>query len=129
MKRIKISLTLNSLRIAFTSICFALLTWTWAQAAERQQNTATHAPLIAKPTPDAVIRLWPGDAPNLIAGGKSESIVNDRYVNVSVPQLFVYLPSKEKANGTALIICAGGGYSHLTRIIHQPLRTFRYIHT
>jgi acetyl esterase/lipase len=32
---------------------------------------------------------------------------------VSHPTLTVYLPSKEKSNGTAVIICPGGGYSHL----------------
>jgi acetyl esterase/lipase len=32
---------------------------------------------------------------------------------VSHPTLTVYLPPKEKANGTAVVICPGGGYSHL----------------
>jgi acetyl esterase/lipase len=32
---------------------------------------------------------------------------------VSRPTLTVYLPVKEKANGTAVIICPGGGYSRL----------------
>ncbi len=31
--------------------------------------------------------------------------------NVSQPTLSVFLPPKEKANGTAIIICPGGGYS------------------
>ena len=31
--------------------------------------------------------------------------------NISIPTLGIYLPSKEKANGTAVIICPGGGYS------------------
>jgi endo-1,4-beta-xylanase len=35
-----------------------------------------------------------------------------------VPQLFVYLPAKEKARGTALIIAAGGGYAHLGMCLH-----------
>ncbi len=33
--------------------------------------------------------------------------------HVSRPTLTVFLPSKEKANGTAVIICPGGGYTHL----------------
>lgn len=33
--------------------------------------------------------------------------------HVSRPTLTVFLPAKEKANGTAVIICPGGGYSHL----------------
>jgi len=118
MNRIGIGCVLASIRIASTSICLGLLTFGGAQAAEGQKNTATHAPAMAKPKPDAVIRLWPGDAPNLVPGGNTESIVNERYHNVSVPQLLVYLPSKEKAKGIALIICAGGGYNHLAMCLH-----------
>lgn len=36
-----------------------------------------------------------------------------RITLVSNPTLQVFLPPKEKANGTALIICPGGGYRHL----------------
>lgn len=32
---------------------------------------------------------------------------------VSIPTLTVYIPKKEKANGTAVIICPGGGYAVL----------------
>ena len=32
---------------------------------------------------------------------------------VSVPRLIIFLPPKEKANGTAVVICPGGGYSIL----------------
>lgn len=33
--------------------------------------------------------------------------------NVTRPSLTAYLPSSEKANGTAVVICPGGGYSRL----------------
>lgn len=36
-----------------------------------------------------------------------------RIAKVSVPTLTVFLPSKEKATGTAVIICPGGGYGIL----------------
>lgn len=39
---------------------------------------------------------------------------NPRITKVSRPTLTVFLPPKEKANGTAVIICPGGGYSHLS---------------
>lgn len=39
---------------------------------------------------------------------------NARITKVSIPTLTVFLPPKEKANGTAVIICPGGGFSHLT---------------
>jgi acetyl esterase/lipase len=118
MNRIGTNCIRAIMRNGFTSIGFSLLILVTAHAAAREQDTTGHAPPLAKPKPNAVIRLWPGDAPNLVAGGKPESIVNERYRDVSVPQLFVYLPSKEKANGTALIICAGGGYNHLAMCLH-----------
>lgn len=70
------------------------------------------------PKPDEVVRLWPGDAPNLVAGGKAETYLNGRYYNVSAPELLVYLPHAQKAAGTALIICPGGGYGHLQMGMH-----------
>jgi acetyl esterase/lipase len=90
----------------------------WATAAEKEKASANHPPGFVKPEPHAVVRLWPGDAPGLVPGGKAETFVNERYANVSVPQLFVYLPPKEKAGGTALVICAGGGYGHLSMCLH-----------
>lgn len=41
---------------------------------------------------------------------------NPRIRKVSEPTLTVFLPPKEKANGTAIIICPGGGYAHLSII-------------
>lgn len=65
------------------------------------------------------LRLWPGDAPGLPADpGPEVSEANGRVSNVSVPMLDVYLPPAGKANGTALIICSGGGY---TRLASGPL--------
>jgi acetyl esterase/lipase len=87
-------------------------------AAEAKRLPPNHPPGFVKPEPTEVIRLWPGDAPGLVSGGRSESFENERYRNVSSPQLFVYLPAKEKARGTALIIAAGGGYSHLGMCLH-----------
>ena len=89
-----------------------------ALAAEKPKPAANHPPGFVKPEPDAVIPLWPGDAPGLVPGGKAETFINERYANVSVPQLFVYLPPKEKARGTALVIAAGGGYNHLAMCLH-----------
>jgi acetyl esterase/lipase len=49
------------------------------------------------------IRLWPGDAP--LAQG------ND---TVDVPVLTAFLPAAGKATGSAIIVCPGGGYAHLS---------------
>jgi pectinesterase len=48
------------------------------------------------------IVLWPGGAPG--AAGKDP---------VDVPTLTPFLPLKEKATGAAIIVCPGGGYTHL----------------
>jgi acetyl esterase/lipase len=37
-----------------------------------------------------------------------------RISKVSIPTLSIFLPQKEKTNGTAVIICPGGGYSSLS---------------
>ena len=67
-----------------------------------------------------IIKLWPDDAiPNAIAGAqiteKSETDANGilRISNVTVPTITAYLPSKEKTNGAAVMICPGGGYGIL----------------
>ena len=96
----------------------AFLVASHAVGGEKKQASSNHPPGFVKPEPNAVLRLWPGDVPNLGPGGKAETFVNERYANVSVPQLFVYLPERTRASGTALIICAGGGYNHLAMCLH-----------
>jgi acetyl esterase/lipase len=98
-------------------ISVASMGLSWASAAGAA-GPVNHPPGFIKPEPDAVIPLWPEGVPNLVAGGKAETFVNERYANVSVPQLFVYLPPKDKSSGTALVICAGGGYGHLAMCLH-----------
>lgn len=46
-----------------------------------------------------VIRLWENDAP--YAQGKEDK---------DIPTLTVYLPAEGKANGSAIVVCPGGGY-------------------
>ena len=106
---------LEVLALLASVVASMCLSYTSAAGAEGPVN---HPPGFVKPEPDAVIPLWPDGVPNLVSGGKAEAFVNERYANVSVPQLFVYLPPKEKASGTALVICAGGGYGHLAMCLH-----------
>jgi acetyl esterase/lipase len=98
-------------------VCVASVYLSFASAAGAD-GAANHPPGFVKPEPDAVIPLWPAGVPNLVSDGKAETFVNERYANVSVPQLFVYLPPKGKASGTAVVICAGGGYGHLAMCLH-----------
>jgi acetyl esterase/lipase len=58
----------------------------------------------ADPLQDSqVIRLWPGDAP--LAQGNSTA---------DIPTLTAFLPATGKATGSAVIVCPGGGYTHLS---------------
>ena len=45
---------------------------------------------------------------------RSKNAIDDRAIsNVSQPSITAYLPAKEKATGTGIVICPGGGYQHL----------------
>ncbi len=81
-------------------------------------RAGNHPSGFVKPIPSEVVQLWAGDPPRLVTNARPETVANERIKNVSIPQLLVYLPPKEKSNGTSLIICAGGGYGHLAMCIH-----------
>ena len=64
------------------------------------------------------VKLWPNGVP----GAKTdtsyhETTIKDkghpRISKVTDPDITVYLPPKDKANGTAVVICPGGGYGRL----------------
>jgi len=71
---------------------------------------------VAQPTK---MNLWPNGIPGLILNEKyiekptiSEGIPT-RFERVTNPELYVFLPPKDKATGTAVLICPGGGYGAL----------------
>ena len=57
-----------------------------------------------------VITLWPEGVPDLKADATPEKDDNGRFSNIHHPTLTVYAPPADKANGTAIIMAAGGGY-------------------
>lgn len=58
------------------------------------------------------IPLWPNGAPNSNElKGEEQELERNRISNVTSPTLTVYLP--EVSNGTAIIMCPGGGYIRL----------------
>lgn len=65
------------------------------------------------------LNVWQGKIPGAIvpAGFKEDTIKIEngkiRIAKVINPTLAVYFPEKIKSNGTALIICPGGGYTRL----------------
>lgn len=77
----------------------ALMTATFAQAAE---------PL--------VIPLWPEGVPGAKDIGPEQSDDTGRIANVSKPTLTVYPAAVDRPNGTAVIVCPGGGYVRLSNL-------------
>jgi acetyl esterase/lipase len=63
---------------------------------------------------NVVIPLWPEGVPNAKPELGGEKIAEDHISNVSVPTLILYGPAVDRPNGTAVIICPGGGYGALT---------------
>lgn len=61
-----------------------------------------------------VILLWPEGVPGAKAASTPEQHDEGRIANVSEPTLTVYAPAVDKPNGTAVIICPGGGYVRLS---------------
>ena len=59
------------------------------------------------------VNFWPGLAPGTGREKNEEKIVNHRIYNVYQPDLTVYLPKKPDANRPAVVICPGGGFTHL----------------
>ncbi|GAA3928185.1 alpha/beta hydrolase [Hymenobacter algoricola] len=67
----------------------------------------------------AVVSLYSGTIPNSIASDLKETSLTlpgggVRVSSVVQPTLQVFRPAKDKANGTAVIICPGGGYVRLS---------------
>lgn len=60
-----------------------------------------------------VIDLWPEGVPGLRADAAPEIVKNDRVYNVHTPSLTYYPAPAGIANGTAVIMCSGGGYVRL----------------
>lgn len=69
---------------------------------------------ILPPKDKPVIPLWANGAPGSEARkDEPEKIVGANYSNIHNPSLTVYLPPKEKATGTAIIVVPGGGHQRL----------------
>lgn len=56
------------------------------------------------------IVLWPEGVPGLKPNASAEKEEQGRYTNIHYPSMVVYAPPAGKANGTAVIYAAGGGY-------------------
>jgi acetyl esterase/lipase len=61
-----------------------------------------------------VVPLWPNGAPGFEdRRNEPEQTRGTSVLHVNNPSITVFLPSKEKANGAAVLICPGGGHREL----------------
>ena len=76
--------------------------------------TAASAPAQLPKKLPAALPLWPKGAPGSAARAtEAEEVVGSNVCNVHNPSLTPYVPEADKATGTAVIICPGGGHSKL----------------
>lgn len=68
----------------------------------------------AAPADRAVIPLWPEGVPGAKADATPEVSEGGGNSNVHEPTLTYIAPAVDRPNGTAVVICPGGGYSHLS---------------
>jgi acetyl esterase/lipase len=71
-------------------------------AATMRGQQATNPPTTVQSHSTNSFAIWPGEPPEAL--GKADK---------DTPTLTVFAPTNESANGAAMIICPGGGYSHL----------------
>lgn len=71
-------------------------------------------PLLPAQEPE-VVRVWPGDAPGAerIRNKEPENLQDGHISHVHEPTLTLFRAPKDTANGTAVVICPGGGYGVL----------------
>jgi acetyl esterase/lipase len=60
-----------------------------------------------------VVPLWPEGVPDARPDPTPEKVENNRVWNIHVPTLTVGTPPPGQANGAAVIVCPGGGYTRL----------------
>ena len=83
---------------------------------------------------DETVNLWPNKIPNTKANKDYQEIdvVKDGQLKsvskVTIPTVSIFLPDKDKLNGTAVVICPGGGYSHLA-IDKEGFKVAKWLNT
>ena len=67
-------------------------------------------PMVKATPPETPIVLWPSGAPGAVGNEP-----------VDIPTLTPFLPPKDKRTGAAIIVCPGGGYTHLADHEGRPV--------
>lgn len=64
--------------------------------------------------PPRTLELWPEGVPGLKPDASPEKLVDGRITNIHRPSLLVFPAKPAMANGTAVILCSGGGYVRIS---------------
>jgi len=88
--------------------------------------------VIATSSAAQVIRLWPGKAPGSETWTQQEVEIDTKdeklVRNVVDPELTAYFPATDKANGTSVIICPGGGF-HMLSMGNEGIEVAHYLNS
>ena len=98
--------------IVAITCALALAAAAGAVVAAGQQPAAPVSGQQAAQPPEA-FPIWPEGVPGAIKNGGPETLDQGLVRNVHEPSLTPYLPPPGRANGTAVIVCPGGGYTVL----------------
>jgi acetyl esterase/lipase len=101
------------MRRILTTICALALVLGAGSPAADDGGRARFATERHQDQPGSPIPIWPEGVPDAIKDGGSETLTDGILRNVHVPSLTPYLPPAGRANGTAVIVCPGGGYNRL----------------
>jgi len=101
------------MRLIASVMCALVVAWGTATLHARAQQppaAVTDRQNVQQP---AAIPLWPEGVPGAIKNGGPETLDQGLVRNVHEPSLTPYRPPTGRSNGTAVIVCPGGGYTVL----------------
>jgi len=115
--------------IAVVALLGAALTPQFRGDIRQNCAQAQTTPHVAKGTTPEVILLWENGAPGFENRKDVPEVAKDYWVrNVNNPSITVYLPPKEKATGTGVVIAPGGGFCLLV-VAGEGEETARFLNS
>ncbi len=117
---------------AFVLLVIGVL-FLWFKVSGTPVNVTLQQPdsVISTSTAPQPMRLWPGKAPGSEdwTQQESEARLGERFIrNVVDPTMTAYFPPAGMANGTAMIVCPGGGF-HMLTIDGEGVNVARFLNS
>ena len=100
----------------------------FSAAASREMGRRYAHALVPLQQPVTEVKLWPGVMPGAKRDTPKETYVNERHRHVNTPTLAIFLPPADRAVGTGVVICPGGGYGHVTTV-KEGYKVARWLNT